>query len=271
MFNFVCKAQGIKSVTSGGNLVKKSITSLLIVFLAAITLAGCKGETPQTAEEQKPTAGQEAAFAGKSGSVVETMNTSGYTYIQVDTGTEKFWAAAPEFKVAVGDSVVVPEGMPMTDYESKTLNRKFDVVYFVDSVMVGGTLPEAAAGETPAGHPSVTVAEGGENKIDLKGIAKAKGGKTVAELYGEKGALSGKDISVRGKVVKFSPQIMGTNWIHLQDGSGSEGTNDLTVTTDTTVNVGDTVLVTGKLTTDKDFGYGYKYDLIIEEAKVVVQ
>jgi hypothetical protein len=72
-------------------------------------------------------------------------------------------------------------------------------------------------------------------------------------------------------VVKFSQQIMGKNWIHLQDGTGAAGTNDLTVTTDGTANTGDTVVVTGVVTTDKDFGYGYKYDVILENATVTIE
>ena len=82
---------------------------------------------------------------------------------------------------------------------------------------------------------------------------------------------AGKPVTLRAKVVKYSPQIMGKNWLHLQDGSGAAGSNDLTVTSDVTANVGDTVLVKGPLTLDKDFGYGYKYDVILEDAKVTVE
>lgn len=64
---------------------------------------------------------------------------------------------------------------------------------------------------------------------------------------------------------------MGKNWLHLQDGSGVEGTNDLTVTTTTTVKVGDVVLVNGVVSVDRDFGYGYSYDVIIEDAEVTVE
>ena len=76
---------------------------------------------------------------------------------------------------------------------------------------------------------------------------------------------------MRGKVVKFSPEIMGKNWIHLQDGTGKEGTNDLTVTTKMMAKVGDTVVISGAVATDKDFGYGYKYGVIIEDADVKVE
>ena len=99
-------------------------------------------------------------------------------------------------------------------------------------------------------------------------IKKAKGGYTVEELFSKQKELSGAKINVRGKGVKFSSGIMGKNWIHLQDGTGSAGTNDITVTTNQTAQVGKIVLINGTLTTNKDFGFGYKYDVIIEEASI---
>ena len=260
--------------------MKKSLLLLLTGLVAVSLAAGCKDKAPQTAAQPAPApqaAPQQAAGPGMSGKVLETMNSAGYTYVQVDTGSQQVWAAAPEFQVKVGDPVIVPEGMPMANYTSPSLNRTFDVVYFVPSVMVGGAEGAAAAmgapdGQVkmPEGHPPITGNTNGQN-VDLTGIKKADGGKTVSEVFTGKGELSGKDVVIRGKVVKFSPEIMGKNWIHLQDGTGAEGTNDLTVTTSATAKVGDTVLVTGKVTTDKDFGYGYKYDVILEDAKIAVE
>lgn len=107
--------------------------------------------------------------------------------------------------------------------------------------------------------------------MDFSGIVKAKGGKTVAEIYDEKANLSGKEIVIQGKVVKFSSGIMGKNWIHLKDGTDTEGVKDLTITTNAKVQVGDTILARGIVVTNKDYGYGYKYDVIIEEAKITVE
>jgi len=108
--------------------------------------------------------------------------------------------------------------------------------------------------------------------VDLAGIAKADGGKTVAEVFAEKDALAGQPVTFRGKVVKTNPDIMGKNWLHVRDGSGEEGTNDLTITTAGTMPaVGDTVLVTGTVTLNKDFGMGYAYDVLIEDAEVTVE
>ena len=177
--------------------------------------------------------------------------------------------------IGVGDPVVVPEGMPMPNYHSKTLNRDFDLVYFVDSIMVGGATAAAGeapgAGKMPEGHPPLTVQSAAQNGVDVSGIKKVEGGQTVADVFAGKAKLSGQEVKVRGKVVKFSPGIMGKNWIHLQDGTGQAGTNDLTVTTSGTAKVGDTVVVAGKVSTDKDFGYGYKYEVILEDANVTVE
>ena len=130
--------------------------------------------------------------------------------------------------------------------------------------------PEATTPTMPPGetHPAPKAAA----EVDLTGIAKAEGGKTVAEVFAEKDALAGKPVTFRGKVVKTNPDIMGKNWLHVRDGSGEEGTNDLTITTAGTLpNVGDTVVVTGNVSLNKDFGMGYAYDVLIEDAQVAVE
>ena len=105
----------------------------------------------------------------------------------------------------------------------------------------------------------------------VEGVEKASGGVTVAELYGQSASLAGQPVVLRGRVVKFTPNIMGTNWLHIQDGTGSQGTHDLTVTTGAAVQVGDLVVVKGPVTVDKDFGAGYRYAVIVEDATVTVE
>jgi hypothetical protein len=231
-----------------------------------------------SAADKKPAsaaAAQSGAFTGK---VSETMNSGGYTYVEIDTGTAKLWAAAPQFAVKVGDKVAVADGMPMMKYQSKTLNRTFDVVYFSGNVTVNGapsaaplTAGAAASGELPKGHPAIPAAGGAAAGPDLKNIKRADGGQTVTEIVTGKAKFAGKPIAVRGRVVKYNGGILGKNWIHVRDGSGTEGNNDLTVTTDAVVKVGDLVLVTGKPAVDRDFGSGYKYALIVENAQVKVE
>jgi predicted small lipoprotein YifL len=252
----------------------KTTFALLTLSLTISLVAACSQEEPAPlpARAVKTPPATDARGATASGTVIETMNAGGYTYVQVETDGEKVWAAAPEFQVKVGDQVVVPEGMPMRNYHSNTLNRDFALVYFVGSILnsTGGAPTQGV--EMPTGHPPAAAAKT-PAQIDLSGVKRADGGITVEELFVGKANLSGKEIVLRGKVVKFNSQIMGKNWLHVRDGSGDANahTNDLTVTTDVPAKVGDTVLVKGKVILDKDFGYGYKYDVIIEDAKVTVE
>ena len=111
-------------------------------------------------------------------------------------------------------------------------------------------------------------------KVDATNVKveKAEGAdaKTVAEVWAAKGSLGDKEVVVRGKVVKFLGGIMGTNFLHLRDGSGTDGAgdNDLTITTNDVAKVGDVVTVRGVVHVDKDFGAGYRYPVIVENGKV---
>ena len=211
-----------------------------------------------------------------SGKVVETMNAASYTYVLIDTGAKKSWVAAPQFAVKVGDTAAIADAMPMKNYQSKTLNRTFDVVYFTGNISVNGA-PAAPSTAAPIPAPSTAALPPGQRTMpaktapDLTGIKRAENGQTVAEVITGKTKFAGRPIAIRARVVKYNAQILGKNWLHIRDGSGAPGTNDLTVTTTATAKVGDLVLVTGKLGTDRDFGSGYKYPLIIEDATVVVQ
>ena len=230
-----------------------------------------------TAFAQSQTAGQAPppgapASNAINGKVIEAMNAGEYTYVQVDTGSKKAWAAAPKFPVKVGDTISIAAGMPMEKYHSKILNRDFDVVYFTDRVSVngagaGGT--DGAIPELPKNHPPIPGLA--KPSMDLTGIKKAEGGQTIAEIYSAKTKLSGQTVKVRGKVVKYNPGIMGKNWLHLRDGTGTDGSNDLLVTTTTDVKLGDIVVATGKLALNKDFGANYKYSVMIEEAKIAAE
>ena len=135
------------------------------------------------------------------------------------------------------------------------------------------TVPTAAApadtAAMPANHPQARPT----GEVDLTGILQAEGGKSVADVFTEKSALANQKVVVRGKVVKTNAGIMNKDWVHIRDGSGEEGTNDLTVTTTSQPlpNVGDTVVVTGTVVLDKDFGMGYQYPVVIEDAKVKIE
>jgi hypothetical protein len=153
--------------------------------------------------------------------------------------------------------------MLMTNFESKTLKRKFDKIYFGT---LAGTAPTAqGAGSMPPHAGAVKPAAAPVGKV-----ARATGSdaRTVGELASQRAQLKGKTVTVRGQVVKFMANVMGKNWVHLQDGSGSaaDGTNDLLVTTKQVTKVGDVVVARGVVRTDANFGYGYTYKFMLEDA-----
>ena len=253
------------------------------VLLVAVAVAGCKkSEPPAPAPVAAPSAEAQAAPPPSNtlkGKVLERLDAPPYSYLRIRSGSEEVWAAVPKAEVAKGAEVTVVNAMPMANFESKTLKRKFEVVYF--GTLEGAAAPAGAApgpGVPPPGmegapagmaQQHAKAAQGPSNVGDVK-VAKATGAdaRTVAEVYAQKGTLKEKAVTIRGKVVKFNPGIMGKNWVHLQDGSGKadKGDNDITVTTQDMTSVGDTVLAKGTVRIDKDFGAGYAYPVIIEEA-----
>jgi hypothetical protein len=220
--------------------------------------------TAAPAAAAQPGAAPAAASAANvlSGTVIEMLDAPGYTYVHVKTASGQEWAAVPATTIKKGSTVNIAVQMPMENFESKTLKRKFDRILF-GTVAGGGAAP-------PSMPPPQMMTSAAADPGDVN-VSRADGGKTIAEVWAQKSTLKDAPIVVRGKVVKFLPAIMGKNWLHLRDGSGSAkaGDNDLAVTTGDTVKVGDVVTVKGTLHTDKDFGAGYSYAVIIEDGAIV--
>jgi hypothetical protein len=203
------------------------------------------------------------------GKVLETMNAGGYTYLQIATTSGKVWAAVRETRVKKGATVTIAPQMVAENFESSSLHRKFDrlVMGVLVTDQAKPSAPPVTAANvmgTPAQHMSSAMADPGSVTVP-----KAEGGITVAEAWAKKAELKDKPIAIRGKVVKFLPDIMGKNWLHLRDGSGvrADGTDDITVTTSDVVKVGDVITIRGTLRLDKDFGAGYVYPIIVEDGK----
>jgi hypothetical protein len=229
------------------------------------------------------------------------MNSSGYTYLLLDATQGKIWVAIPETEIKVGQAVTCVPGMAMKNFASKTLNRTFETIVFSPGLDTGkATLPQpapatAAKGKegadfsealqaekpgrtTPTTATDSTVPGASTGSVgaivpstDIN-IHKAPGPNSysVGECFEQAKELNSKTIRVRGKVMKISRMIMGKNWLHIQDGTGNtlKNQHDLVVTTQD--DPGDNVIVTveGVLSANRDFGAGYKYDTIIEDAKV---
>ena len=196
------------------------------------------------------------------GTVAETMNAAGYTYLLIESEGMKVWAAAPETAVKAGDLVQTELGMAMHDFTSKTLNRSFELVYFVSAVE---NLSEPAL---PPGSVN-TESGGAQERVDAA-VTQLEPGQDIAYVYANRAALAGQRISLRGTVVKYNANILGTNFIHIQDGSGTvaDRNNDLTVTSKTESAVNEQVVLTGTIILDKDFGNGYQFPVLMEDASI---
>jgi hypothetical protein len=263
-----------------------------VVAVVTLAVVACKKPEapPRPSAPSAPAAAAPASAQGAAqvlrGKVVEKLDVSQYSYLRLATASGDAWAAVQKTDKKVGDEVGVANAFPMQNFESKELNRKFDVVYFGSVAGEGGapsgmTAPASmgaaapAAGEAPP-NPAAMAAQHqaaatGPTDIKIEKVGKAGGtdGRTIEEVWTQKDKLKGKTVAVRGQVVKFTP-VMGKNFVHLRDGSGSvdKKNNDVTVTTADAATVGDVVTAKGTLILDKDFGAGYAYPVLIEDAKV---
>lgn len=217
--------------------------------------------TVRTASGTVPAPAQPARANQIRGKVLETFGSGGYTYLRVATPAGEEWIAVGEVPVEKGQIVTVDAQLTMENFESTSLGRKFPRIVF--GSMSSATSPDAAVSGSPKDH--MKAADPGPIKVD-----KAEGGRTVADVWTTRASLDGKQVIVRGQVVKSLSGIMGKNWLHLRDGSGTpeKGDHDLTVTSNGTARVGDIVTVRGTVRLDKDFGAGYVYPVIVEDARI---
>jgi len=184
------------------------------------------------------------------GKVLEALNQGSYTYVNVEENKEKFWLAVPVTPVEKGDTISFKEQMWQYNFKSKSLKRTFDKILFTGSIKI----------ETYAPDVKIKPDEN-TNPAEYAGIF------TVAQLFDKKKELAGKSVTVKGKAVKVSEGIMKRNWIHIQDGTGKKGSNDIIFTSpDQSVKKGEKVTATGVVVLDKDFGSGYFYTIIIEKS-----
>ena len=258
--------------------MKRYSTIMSVLLTLALPVAGSCADAPKAPEKadssvgalkdamstsRPPVMGSRAeagaADPNPSGKVLETMDSGGYTYANLEKDGKKTWVAFSTLETRVGDTLSFSGCTEMPDFQSKTLNRKFDSILFCGQpeIKSAAAAKQAAAGAAAAGKIHVEKASGANAY-------------TVAEVFAKRGALNGKQVAVRGQVVKVSARIMDRNWIHLQDGSGleKEKNHDLVVTSKDLPEVGDVVTVSGTLAKDKDFGGGYSYSAIIEMGSV---
>ena len=207
--------------------------------------------------------------------VLEVEQVASYTYMLVKAKGPEYWIAVPTMPAKVGESYQYQGGMLMEDFHSKELDRTFDKVLFLEALFSpSGSIPGMGAAQQsmPSGHPAVGEATPGSavktGRAEVS-VEAAEGITRIAELFASPGDFDGKTIRVKGVVAKYNPAIMERNWIHIQDGTEHDGKYDLTATSSQNFAEGEVVTLEGVLVVNKDFGYGYSYEILLEQAKAV--
>ena len=239
------------------------------LFTLCFLFASCNSK-PKVIEPKSVSNESQAAVEDPSSEMHEVivedfLQATRYTYLNVregDKGNDTFWIAVPRSEVEKGETYYYQEGVRMHNFESKEHNRIFETLY-----LVGGI----SKSPVPGGYA------GAQNEIDMHGgqsqpmpqeIEPIEGGIKLTDLFADPSQYSEKTIMIKGQCVKVNRNIMGKNWVHIQDGSKNEanGSLDLTVTTQEEIALGEVVVLQGKIGLNRDFGSGYRYDVIMEEA-----
>ncbi len=269
----------------------RQITFWVLTLVLATLLAIIQNNVIATAATTTP------ADKAITGTIIETMDAAGYTYMNIDTGNGPVWVAIPETAVKQGEKVSCLPGMEMRQFHSKSFNRTFDSIIF--SGGIEGNRPasphrraaaikkapdtdsfdaavqaekQAAASPSrqpnPSGGSQAAIAPYAEISVTK---AAGKNSYTVEEIFSNAKELDGKTVRIRGKVVKYNANIMGRHWLHIQDGTGDpmQNTHDLVVTTTSKIENPDILTLEGTVAANRDFGAGYTYVVIIENSTIV--
>lgn len=197
--------------------------------------------------------------------VIDVENGGDYLYLNVNEGDKSYWMAIPSRTVTKGETYYYNGGMLMKDFESKHLKKSFDKIIFAEGIRSIEKEIDSSDQKTSE------VYKKGSNDIveDNLNIDKLEGGVSLEELIKDKNMYATKLVKVRGKVIKINNGILDKNWIHISDGTSFDNKKSLTVTSQEMVKVGDTVSFEANLTLNKDFGYGYIYDILLENGKLI--
>jgi hypothetical protein len=207
------------------------------------------------------------------GEVLEVLDTDAFTYMRLKTAKGETWAAVSKAAVKKGEQVTIDNPTVMQNFQSKSLKRTFDTIVMGRLAGAPGAPAPASAAASPHAGVDMSQFHGGAGKapdVAIGKVAKAEGpsGRTIAEVYANRAALKDKPVTIRARVVKVTPGVMGKNWVHLRDGSGAaaDGSNDLVATSKDEPKVGDLVVAKGTVKTDVNLGSGYAYKVLVEGA-----
>ena len=224
-----------------------------------VLLMGLWGQAAESIEKEK------ASAHISYGKILQVQKVMGYAYLKVDqNGTDK-WVAIANMPVEVGETIGYDDRTVMKNFKSKTLGRTFDEIIFANEVYLKQKTPQVKSLKAVLAVPE---------KSEKAEEAPVKEFYTVEEIHRYRKSLAGKTVAVKAKVYKVSHQIMKRDWVHLGDGTGNEKalTDDIVFTAkQTDVKAGDSVIAKARIVVDKDFGYGYFYPVLGEDATFTKQ
>lgn len=246
------------------------LTFTAISLLLALVSLSCRQKEQEQQQEQQ--AGpqqnihmqQDAAAEMHTAVVQEVIQATSYTYMKVKEADNEFWIAVTKRQIEPGATISFADALEMTNFPSKDLQRTFEKIYFVSRIVGDGS----SESQQSMSMPLRMKPELEKKEISIE---PAQGGVTISKLFANRDSYADKTVLVKGQVTKVNRAIMDRNWVHLQDGTSDSGNFDLTVTTKDDVKVGDVVTFEGKIALNKDFGAGYTYEVIMEEAKLQTQ
>ena len=196
--------------------------------------------------------------------VTEVIQATNYTYLKVNENMAERWVAVTKQEINVGDVFYYDGALQMNNSKSKDLDRTFDEIYFVTQISKTPIVQEKMGSGMPA-HSGKIVTQ----KLSSITLEKSANKITLANIFEKSDEFAAKEFEIRGIVVKVNKQVMGKNWIHIQDGTDFNGAFDLTITTQDLAEMGDEVTFKGKISVNKDFGSGYSYKVIMEDAVLI--
>lgn len=189
--------------------------------------------------------------------IKEVLEAGGYTYLKAEENNNEVWLAIVKANVTAGNIYTYEDAAPMKNFKSRELNRTFDEVLFVAKLTLKGN------------NGGLTTDKKKLTEEKKANALVAKGNISLSDLYKYRDSFAGRTIRITGTVTKFNANILGKNWIHIEDGSLKKNPSDIIVTIDEEVKIGEKVICEGQITIDRDFGSGYKFDVMMENAKII--
>ena len=237
--------------------------ALIVVLVLLVGFSGC------VKKNKVPTV-QTAAIPGMHEVKVDSVTqTSQYTYLKVSENGASNWIAVTAMDAKAGETYYYTKSLEMANFKSKELNRVFATIYFVEDISKQPVAAPAAGMGGMGGNMAAHKGKAPDAQKEGISVAPAETGLSIAKLYADRANYAGKTIKMKGQVVKVNDEVMGKNWIHIQDGTKDGDNFDLTITSMDKVKVDDIVTFEGTINLKKDFGYGYFYEVILEDAKLV--